>query len=102
MFVITDELSCGVCAEGCLACAAESKENGCVSFGAFVGGAVHAENLFLTGEQEVEDREDAFLYFTCITGACEQDQLVPERDGYGIGAAGSATGCVQVQARGGE
>ncbi len=58
MFVVADQAAVGVGAEGGLACAAKPEEEGGITFWAFVGGAVHAEDAFFVGKEVIENGED--------------------------------------------
>ena len=74
VLVITDELSCGVCGERCLACAGETEEYGGIACFADICGAVHGEKSLL-GKNIVHNGEYALLYFAGILAACDKNEV---------------------------
>ncbi len=92
VFVVADEPAAGVGAKGGLAGAAQAEEDGGVAFWAFVGGAVHAQDATIAGQEEIEDGKDGFLDLAGIGGAGQYDKAVAEGDDDGGGTAGAAFG----------
>src|SRR5690606_10766353 len=65
---------------------------------AHVSAAVHAKHVPLVRKNEIENTEDAFLYFTGVTAAGDQDHLVLERNYRCVVLADSALLCIESEA----
>jgi hypothetical protein len=102
VFVVADEPACRVGAKGGLAGAAEAEEDGGVAFWAYVGGAVHTQDVPVARQEEVEDSKDGLFDLTGIGRAGEHDQPVAEGDDDGGRGSGATFGGVEGEAGSGQ
>src|SRR5690606_10419183 len=67
MFIIANQFAAWVGAEGSFTCTTQSKEYGGIAIFAAVGTTMHAQYIALLGQNIIQDGENAFFHFTCIT-----------------------------------
>src|SRR5947199_6087304 len=100
MLVITDQQALRVSGQSCLTSARQPEEQSCIAVLAYIGGAVHRENIALR-QEEIHDAEDGFLHLAGILGAANQDKLAGKVHNDESVGAGAVTLRVSLEFRSG-
>ena len=98
VFVDSDQPAVGVGAEGGLAGAAQSEEEGGIAFRASVGGTVHAQDALFVGQEVIENGKDGFFHFSGVACPGDEYEFVSEGDDDGVVVPGAAMVGVELQA----
>ena len=81
VLVIADESTVWVGGKGGLASPRETKEQGDISLGAFIGGRMQGQDVVLDGHEVEHDGEDSLLHLSGVLGTEDDHLLLGEVDG---------------------